>query len=152
MDEYYIRPGIGLKALQDRIHSIFVMAKLCGWSSLELNKAVRDQIGTPMASRTPRGNPRHSKFMRGFAYGLQMAEYENIWRNEVEFCYRDAAGVIFSNHDESWHKSVNRYYDSGRGSELGQMECAHLWKNTHTAFTDWSYSPGACCTWNPSTE
>lgn len=74
---------------------------------------------------------------RTFARGYLRALMDALW-SDVEFCYRDAQGVLYSTHSDSTHRKTEEFYQSGRGSELAALECAHVWKGTDKPFTAWS--------------
>jgi hypothetical protein len=74
---------------------------------------------------------------RTYVSGYLQALLDSLW-SEVEFCYRDASGVIFSTAKNSAHRMTEEFYASGRGCELVDMECAHLWRGTDKPFTAWA--------------
>ena len=120
------------------IRDIFSMAKVCKWTDAELNDRIVRKIWEPMNSRTPSGRKRFSEYMRGFAAGIVQSERDRIWREKVEFCYRDSDGVLFSTWKESVHRKTEEFFNAGRGSELGKMECAHVWVGTDKPFGPFS--------------
>lgn len=94
------------------------------------------RIRAELYSKTPAGRWRYSQFDRYEVSGYIAARYDDIWQH-VEFCYRDASGVLFSTHRESTHRKTEEFYAAGRGSELSTLEAAHVWKGTDRNYTPW---------------
>jgi hypothetical protein len=94
--------------------------------------AIREEL----RSKTPRGKWRYSEYMRHYSEGYTKARYDDIWQH-VEFCYRDAAGVLYSTHRDSTHRKTEEFYSSGRGAELSTLPGAHVWKGTDRNYTPW---------------
>lgn len=82
----------------------------------------------------PKGLPRH---VRDYVQGYIHALLDALWL-EVEFCYRDAEGVIFSTQQGSTHRSTEEFYLNNKGHLLADMESAQLWKGTDKPYTEWS--------------
>lgn len=80
---------------------------------------------------------RMTKTEHAFARGYLRALLDGLWQ-EVEFCYRDSKGVIYSTAKDSTHRKTEEFYSSGRGHLLGDMESAHLWKGTDKPYTIWN--------------
>lgn len=80
---------------------------------------------------------RMRQYEKTYASGYIRALLDALW-SEVEFCYRDASGVLYSTHKDTPHRKTEEFYSSGRGCELGNMEGAHVWKGTDKPFTAWS--------------
>lgn len=95
------------------------------------------QIMQETNSRTKSGRRRYSVWFAGFVAGLIHAEMQANWQ-KVEFVYRDQDGVIYSTMKGSSHRSTEEFYSTGRGSELGQMERAHVWIGTDKPYTAWA--------------
>jgi hypothetical protein len=95
---------------------------------------MHNRVQTQVFDALPKGTPRHVReFLRGYYEALN----ELVWR-EMEFCYRDAAGTLFSTHRDSTHRKTEEFYSAGKGSELGKLESAHVWKGTDKPYTAWS--------------
>lgn len=95
--------------------------------------AVMDEV----RSRTKGGKMRYSVFMIGYVSGLIAAQRDQLWR-KTEFVYRDRDGTLYSTAKNSIHRSTEEWYSSGRGSELGTLERAHVWLGTDKPYTEWS--------------
>ncbi len=149
IDHFRIPTTVTFEQLERRISDIFVMAKYGHWTYYQIAECLHERVDKPLAERSAAGNPRHSKFVRGFAYGVKRAGYQNIERNELEFCYRDALGVLYSTRRGSTHKSTEDFYTRGVGSQLGNMECGHVWRDTGVSIDGWKYPNGAMCMWAP---
>lgn len=76
---------------------------------------------------------------RTYARGYLQALLDALW-SEVEFCYRDASGTMFSTARDTARRTTEEFYSTGRGCELGKLESAHIWKGSDKVFTDWSAS------------
>lgn len=131
------RPSMTLYEARSTVREIFVSAKCCRMTSSELNKRCVD-IKAELNSRTETGRRRYPVWLSGFVQGIAHELRERIMEEEVEFCYRNEQGDIFSTHKTSTHASTELFYAAGRGSELGDMECAHLWKGTDKPYTAWT--------------
>lgn len=123
--------------IETRIADIFSTAQICKQTSQEL----RERLCTFLAElneRTPGGNRRYSVELVGYARGFAAAYDRRLMQEQVEFVYRDKAGVIFSTWRQSTHRSTEEFFSTGRGIELGEMEAAHVWRGTDKPFTPWS--------------
>ena len=94
-------------------------------------------IRAELQSKTAKGRWRYSEYERYEVSGYLRARYDDIWQH-LEFCYRDAAGVLYSTHRESTHRKTEEFFASGRGAELATLEAAHVWKGTNRNYTPWS--------------
>jgi len=133
-------PAMTTRQIETATADIFSTATICRHTSAELYQRLREQITEPMQTRTPAGRRRFTSFARGYAAGVIAEKLNALWYKEVEFCYRDEAGQIFSTHKQSAHRSTEEFYAAGRGVELARMECAHVWKGTDKPFTPWTSS------------
>jgi len=107
--------------------------------SLKSTAEVTSERVSNIFKALPKSTPRHVReFLRGYNHALNDA----LW-SDVEFCYRDAEGVLYSTHRGSTHRSTEEFYSTGRGCELGNLECAHVWRGTDKPYTDWAIS-NAC--------
>lgn len=123
--------------LSEIYHTIFV----CKETSTEANARVV-KFMNELKERTPAGARRYSQEFVGYARGFARALDRRIMDGPdalVEFVYRDANGVVYSTHRATTREhTTDEFYDTGRGSELGNMECAHVWKGTTKPFTPWT--------------
>lgn len=95
---------------------------------------IRDELN----SKTPGGAWRYDQYMRAHAQGYIQARHDDVMRKYVEFCYRDAAGVLYSTHRDSTHRKTEEFHASGRGAELSTLEGTHVWKGTDKPFGPWT--------------
>lgn len=134
--DYFIAPSESMSTIRTRIMDVFSMARICKWRADELDAHLQEQITLPMQSRTPGGRLRHSIWLQGWVSGVIHAERERLWQ-EVEFCYRDKDGVVYSTHRDSTRRTTEEFYARNEGHLLGSMECAHLWKGSDKEYTAW---------------
>jgi len=126
--------------VETRLSDIFSHAVICKQTSSEWNGMVREFLAM-LNERTPGGTRRYSQEFVGYARGFARCLDRRIMEGPdalVEFVYRDAEGVCYSTHKTSTHRSTEEFYETGRGCELGDMECAHVWKGTSKPFTPWT--------------
>jgi hypothetical protein len=124
--------------IETRLGDIHSTAQVCKQTSAELNERLTAFM-VELCERTPGGKRRYSVEQIGYARGYCQALYHRIMREQVEFVYRDQRdGVIYGTHKDSTFRSTEPFYQAGRGSEFGEMECAHVWKGTYKPFTPWS--------------
>lgn len=95
------------------------------------------QIMKEANSRTKSGRRRYSARFARFVAGMIHIELQDNLQS-VEFVYRDQDGVIYSTMKGSSHRSIEEFYATGRGVELGKMERAHVWIGTDKPYTAWS--------------
>lgn len=113
-----------------RLRDVYSTVRMCRMMHADAIKICRERVFDAL----PKSTPRHvQEFLRGYDCAL----YDAIW-SEVEFCYRDAEGVIYSTHKDSTHRLTQEFYASGRGCELCTLERAHLWKGTDKPYTGWT--------------
>lgn len=93
-------------------------------------------IRAELNRKTPGGRWCYSSYERYEVAGYIAARYDDIWQH-VEFCYRDASGVLFSTHRDSTHRKTAEFYAANRGCELSKLEGAHVWKGTASNYTPW---------------
>lgn len=115
--------------LCEEAKSIYSTARICKMTSAEIS----ERVEAWRATFPKRLTVNEHGFVSGFIHALNDA----IWQ-EVEFCYRDGAGVIYSTHKASTHRLTEEFYASGRGCELADMESAFLWKGSDKPYTKWS--------------
>ena len=127
---------LSLLQFQTWIADVIFSARLCHIKSSELSSKF-DKIREEVYSKTASGRYRYDRWTQGAVCG--MIQYaSNSLLEKVEFCYRDAQGTIFSTEKDSIHRSTEEFFDSGRGCELGEMECAHVWRGTDKPYTAWA--------------
>ena len=56
----------------------------------------------------------------------------------MEFAIGTRRVTLFSTHRDSTHRKTEEFYSAGKGSELGKLESAHVWKGTDKPYTAWS--------------
>lgn len=103
--------------------------RICKMSHSEICERAASYV-----AKAPRGTPRH---VREYVMGYYRAIVDALWL-EVEFCYRDADGVVYSTHKDSARRRTEEFYARNEGHLLSGMECAHLWKGSDKEFTKWS--------------
>ena len=126
---------LSLQQIETRINDVFVMAKLCKHTTVQLNTSIAESMQV-IYSRTPAGRLRYSIGEQGYSRGLIAAHNSAIWKN-VEFCYRDKDGTIFSTAKNSMHRSIEEFYGNGTSKLINDMECAHLWIGSYKEYTPW---------------
>jgi hypothetical protein len=131
---------LSLQQIETRINDVFVMAKLCKHTNVQLNANISESMQV-IYSRTPAGRLRYSIWKQGYSRGLIAAHNSAIWK-DVEFCYRNKDGVIYSTHKNSSHFSTEEFYSVGQGCLLADMESAHVWIGTDKNYTPWVFSSG----------
>lgn len=120
-----------MQHIEWRINSIFNSAKL---SKLDANY-IREEytkLASELNSRTPSGKLRYSKFLSAYAFGYRMALNNQLWQNELEFCYV-VDGVIYSTHKDSIHNCADKFYSLG-SEFMDRVERGHYWKNSYCKF------------------
>ena len=125
-----------LSQFQTRVHDVIFSAGLLRIKSSELSSKF-DKIREEVYSKTASGRSRYDRWTQGAVCGMIQYASNSLWE-QVEFCYRDAQGTIFSTEKDSIHRSTEEFYASGRGCELGEMECAHVWRGTDKPYTAWA--------------
>jgi hypothetical protein len=112
-----------------RLRDVFSTVRICRMPATDARERVQSVFNA-----LPKSTPRHViEFLRGYCTALQ----DSVW-SDVEFCYRDASGTLFSTHRDSTHRKTEEFYASGKGCELGNLESAHVWKGTDKPYTPWS--------------
>ena len=125
------------KNLFNLVHGIYSVGEACQWSHVTLCQRLREALHAPLERKRPNGRAIYTRADKAYAAAVSDTLQAATW-SRVEFVYRDNAGVIYSTHKGSSHKSTEIFYASGRGSELGDMECAHVWKGTAAPYTPWT--------------
>ena len=124
-----------LSQFETQIRDVIFGAKICHIKSSELSSKF-DKIREEVYSKTASGRSRYDRWTQGAVCGMIQYASNSLWE-KVEFCYRDAQGTIFSTEKDSIHRSTEEFYASWRGCELGEMECAHIWRGTDKPYTAW---------------
>jgi hypothetical protein len=132
-----IHTKLTIRDIESRINTAYSSAQAMGWTSARLLESLKP-LWEELASKTASGRARYTKSDWAYASGYSGALFHNVQRNLVEFVYRDAQGVIFSVLKGSAHRSTEEYFQSGRGSELGNLEATHVWRGTDKPFSPWS--------------
>lgn len=131
-----MKTRIGLQEIEAIVSNIFITASACRWTHSRLVDELGTKVWTPLNQRFPNGKRKFSQYLCGYASGLVHAYTDAIWRNDVEFVYRSTDGALFSTSKNSTHRSTEEFYSAGRGCELGNMDCAHVWRGTDKPFTE----------------
>jgi hypothetical protein len=131
---------LSLQQIETRINDVFVMAKLCKHTNVQLNANISESMQV-IYSRTPAGRLRYSIWKQGYSRGLIAAHNSAIWK-DVEFCYRNKDGIIYSTARDSMHRSMEEFYGNGISALINEMECAHLWVGSYKEYTPWVFSSG----------
>lgn len=124
-----------------RIRSIFDDARRQKTTDDQLWNAL-GQLFARLDSRTPAGRRRYSLELLAWARGYAWALRDQIWRDDLEHCYRDPeTGVLYATQStrrkDSLHRSTEELYQAGRIAEAGGWESAYLWAGTDKPFTPW---------------
>ena len=127
---------LSLSQFETRVHDVIFSAGLYHIKSSELYEKF-NEIREEVYSRAPSGRPRYDRWTQGAVCGMIQYAHNSLWE-KLEFCYRDSEGNIFSTGKDSVHRSTEEFYASGCGCELGNMECAHVWRGTDKAYTEWA--------------
>lgn len=119
------------------VHEIFMSAYYTGSTHSEILESLQKRVYDPLNERTESGKRRYSPSDFSYILGYIDAQYEWVW-TQVEFAYRDNAGVVYSTHRETQQEhTTEEFYSQGRGIELADMERCHLWKRNSKPFTEW---------------
>lgn len=122
---------ITMQQIESRINSMFNSAKLFK-ADAEYIRAEYTKLSSELNSRTSSGKLRYSKFLSAYAFGYRMALNNQLWQNELEFCYV-VDGVIYSTHKDSIHNCADKFYSLG-SEFMDRAERGHYWKNSYCKF------------------
>ena len=123
---------LSLTEIGNRIDSIHAQARIGGFSSVWLSGQI-GELHKELNSRTAAGHRRYSLYCAHYASGYAHACWQAMWTH-LEFCYQDASGKLYSTHRQSVHARTEEFYAAGRGAELGDLPCTHVWKGTAKPF------------------
>lgn len=123
-----------MQQVESRINSMFNSAKLFK-ADAEYIRAEYTKLSTELNSRTRSGKLRYSKFLSAYAFGYRMALNNQLWQNELEFCYV-YQGELYSTHKTSTHKNAELLYLNRENSSsfMDSLERGHYWKGTNKKF------------------
>ncbi len=122
---------ITMQQVESKINSMFNSAKLSKLDA-EYIRSEYNKLSVELNSRTPSGKLRYSKFLSAYAFGYRMALNNQLWQNELEFCYV-YNDELYSTHRTSTHKNAELLYS--RSSDfMDSLERGHYWKNTNKKF------------------
>jgi CMP-N-acetylneuraminic acid synthetase len=123
---------LSLTQVCNNIDYIYSSAKLnkynANWVIAEFKKLIEE-----LNSTSPSGARRYPVFMAQYAKGYDMALHNQLWRNELEFCYV-MAGNIYSTHKDSCHDKAELLYDKCSSYLMDSLERGHYWKNSSVKF------------------
>lgn len=122
--------------LASRIADIFINARIYHWTGDELNAALR-KIDNELDHRTAAGRRRYPVHMVTYVHGYADAMREDLWRNHVEFVYREPGStVLYSTWRQSSHRSVDVLHARNQATaQWYALECAYVWRGTDKSFT-----------------
>lgn len=129
-------PVMTRQQLATRIREAFAITRTAHSTSAELHAAT-EAIYAELRSRTPAGRLRYPASMLVYARGYADALHADIWRNRVEFVYREpGSDVLYSTWRQSSHRSTQALYDRNLTSaQWDALERAHVWRDTSWPFT-----------------
>lgn len=114
-----------------KIDYIYSSAKLCkhnaNWVISEFKKLLEE-----LSSRSNSGARRYPVFMAQYAKGYDMALHNQLWRNELEFCY-EYQGELYSTHKITTQKDCELIIHKG-SDFMDSLERGHYWKNSSVKF------------------
>lgn len=125
---------ITMQQVESRINSMFNSAKLFK-SDADFLRAEYTKLSSELNSRTQSGKLRYSKFLSAYAFGYRMALNNQLWQNELEFCYV-YQDELYSTHKNSTHKNAELLYLNRENSSafMDSLERGHYWKGTGKKF------------------
>lgn len=125
---------ITMQQVESRINSMFNSAKLFK-SDAEYIRAEYTKLSSELNSRTPSGKLRYSKFLSAYAFGYRMALNNQLWQNDLEFCYV-YNDELYSTHKVSTHKNAELLYLNRENSSefMDSLDRGHYWKGTSKKF------------------
>lgn len=120
--------------IETRIASIYSTAKHCKYDANYIHNAFKE-LTTELRSVTASGKPRYPYYMVKFAQGYNNALHDNLWQNELEFCYV-YNDELYSTHKVSTHKNAELLYLNRENSSdfMDSLERGHYWKGTSKKF------------------
>lgn len=122
---------ISQSQIETRIASMYSTAKLCKYDANHIYNAFKE-LTAELRSVTASGKPRYPYYMVKFAQGYNNALHDNLWQNELEFCYF-YQGELYSTHKNSTHKNAELLY--GNSSDfMDSLDRGHYWKGTSKKF------------------
>ena len=123
-----------MQQVESRINSMFNSAKLFK-ADADFLRAEYTKLSSELNSRTQSGKLRYSKFLSAYAFGYRMALNNQLWQNELEFCYV-YQGELYSTHKTSTHKNAELLYLNRENSSafMDSLERGHYWKGTNKKF------------------
>lgn len=134
MNKFSMPKSVSLSQIETRVADCFAMAKICRMTSEQLNNRIIEHVINPSNEKYPSGKRKHSVWLAGYAAGLIAAGRNNIWHNEVEFCY-NVKGVLYSTHKDSTKPVTEEFHQRGEGNILANAEGRHYWKGTDKVFS-----------------
>lgn len=121
-----------------RIHELFSTARSFHSTSDALNESV-NKVLTELESKTKTGARRYPIRLASYARACRDVMHAHYWHSEMEFCYRDDSGKIYSTWRDSTHASMEELYALELTStQWDAMDRANVWKGTSKPFTEWS--------------
>ncbi len=134
MLKYSMPKSVSLSQIETRVADIFYMAKTCNLTSSELASRLIDRVVDPINEKYSSGRRKHSVWLAGYVGGLISAGRNNIWRNDVEFCYL-VEGILYSTHKNSTKLKTEEFYERGEGNKLANSEGRHYWIGTDKIYS-----------------
>lgn len=135
----YAKPTakMSLKSAHERVARIYRDAEELGQPHTSIMAAMQ-KIHAELASVTASGAPRYLAVFKASVSGYESALFDRVQRDCLEFVYRDAQGVRYTTHKNSANKlTTSKFIGAGRGSELNDMECTHVWLSNGKPFSAW---------------
>lgn len=113
---------------KSRVADLFSSAISFKLTSEEINARLKRVVWEELGSRTPKGRPRYSIYMKGYVQGLVDRHRDEIWKL-VDFRYL-YEGVLYST-DKSAKNNTNYLHSLNLPSEeWRKMKCGHYWTGT----------------------
>lgn len=105
-----------------RAADLISMVRICKMTSADFNERWNAILGQ-MPQRTPR-------WVTNYLQGYRDAKLEQIYREDLEFCYVDTDGVMYSTNKKSEHRLTEEFYAKNQGHLLSDMPNGHYWKGS----------------------
>jgi hypothetical protein len=127
--KYSIPKSVLLSQIETRIRDIFSMGTICKWSSQKFNDELKEKIYEPLNYKSQSGKRKHSVYVAGYASGIIDTLRNNLYLNDLEFCYL-YNGELITTHRKSNRKTTEFVYELNKGNELADCPNGHYWKDS----------------------
>lgn len=128
------QPVLNLTDWERRVLGAYAAARSFHFTNDALNAYMREVVYDELSRKTATGRRVYTAYIDGFVHGMTTVLREGLYRNELEYCYVDTDGVLYSTHRESTHRSTEDWYKAGKGAELYKLFNGHFWRGTDKVF------------------